>query len=502
MHRSGVFLIVATLAVGCGPSLLNRARVHAPDAVRAHLADAQPLDTSAFVEVPPAFAWNRVVEAVRREAPIAEARFPERQITTHWVYETPQVATGVATQRRVRHHVGLAGTDARSFRADVMTEAQTRRRETCSEPSGWASAATAGPEQRVVEGTRSAIRDAGQVTPQQLLFPGSVEEVMAVARDVLAERGWSQQTVVEPSQHEPIETTPASAPRQEPHPRWRETDHPVEPDFSVAVRSAVAVRPYSYPSGVRLGVQASLEWRAHQGPVGTDWVAWPSEPAVEDFVGRVVARLPPERIVLPDEVPLEPRDPERPLIDLPSPPDPLSGSYQLAIPMVLAPERDRNGHRWDEAAGLLGDVVAWIPTAVRVGALVAAPPASIIALARAAWSATRRDGIDDRIAAVIGQFVGQHAAPDLSLLLMLPSLGQVVLQGPANSHVAGWTDPLNLALSGPGQIAWRLVDRDPFNNVEEVASGQIDLGSVANACERVCQHVGSAQICFELRRVR
>lgn len=501
MQRSGVFLIVATLAVGCGPSLLNRARVHAPDAVRTHLSDAQPLDTSRFVEVPPNFAWNRVIEAVRREAPIAEARFPERQVTTHWVYETPQVATGAATQRRIRHHVELVGTDTRSFRADVVTEAQTRRRETCSEPSDWLPVST-GAEQRVVEGTRSALQRASQVAPSQLFFPGSVEDVMAVAQDVLAERGWSEQ-VAEPSpQHERIEAARATIPRREPG--WRETDYPAAPDFSVAVRSAVAVRPNTFasrPGGVQLDVQARLEWRALHGLVGTDWVAWPSESVVDDFVGRVVARLPPARIVLPDEVPLEPRDLERPLISLPSPPDPLSGNYQLAIPIVLAPERDPGGRHWDEVAAILGDIVAWIPTAARVAALVMAPPASVIALAQATWSATRRDGIDDRIAASIGQFVGQHASPDLSLLLTLPSLGDVVLQGPANSHVAGWIDPLNLTLSGPGQIAWRLVDRDPFNNVEEVASGRVDLGSVANACERVCQHVGSAQVCFELRRV-
>jgi hypothetical protein len=481
-------IAVMVIATGCGPSLMERARVVAPNAVAAHLDGSRAgFDSAEYVDTPPAVAWNRMVDAVRSQAPIESSSYSNRALTTHWLYEQPRVNDGTATQRRVRYRVRLLGHDTLSFRAQVETETEARHRETCTEPSPWSRGTTDAAEPLSAR-VRDTLSQTARVPHSALRFSGPPEQVEQALREALAERGYA--------------FAPSSADDE-----WRETEHPGE-NVTVAVRSSVRARVYAADDApesrpaAHVELTARVEWRGQHQTELTEWVSWPSDALIADVLARLADRARPERITLRDEPPLEVRDPERVAMDLPPPPDPLRGRYQLSIPMLVAPPRDPGGREWDEVAAVLGDLVPWIPTAARLISLAMSPPTTVLSLALAAWETTQRDGISDRIARVVGGLIGRAAAPDLSLALDLPGIGLTTLQAENNSHLAGWREPITLDLRGHGRIAWLAVDRDPFDRVEDVARGSVSLTELANACRRVCQHVAGAQACFELRRVR
>lgn len=498
-HRSCLAtaaLFICITASACGSSVVGRARAAAPAAIAAHLADAREFDASQLVDVPVSTAWNATVDAVQREVPIADASFADRRLSTHWTYEEPAVRDGVATQRRVRHHLQLTGDDARSFRTRGRSEAEARQRETCSEPTEWRATAPtdATAVTRVADEALDQLRE---VPLSELRFPGSPEDVLPIASDVMLRR-----VGLAPSP-DGIGFPLRSA--------WRESQHAGQ-DVALTVRSAVTVRARPADGGlpqsdgisapaVHLDVEGSLQWHGEHGEEGTAWVQEPADPIVRDFVGRLAERLPPLRVARREATPVEPRDPEPRVAELPRPPDPLSGRYQLSVPLVTAPLHDPNGLDWDATARVLQTLIEWAPAAIRVARVLAGDPTSLLELAVQLYQATRREGLDDRLAAEFGRLVGQAAAPDLSLQLALPG-GTQTLPGRDNSHVTGWTQPLDIVLRGAAHIEWVLVDRDIGDQAEEVARGTISVERLANACERVCESVRGAQVCFELRRVR
>ncbi len=485
-------IAVAAGLVGCGGSILDRARAGAPTAITQHLADGRAFEASRLVDVPASAAWNATVETVRRDAPVAEANFAARRLSTHWVYDPPSEQGGVARQRRTRYHVQLSGADAQSFNAGTRAESELRQRETCGDPTSWSSTGSADTS-NIDTRTAAAIAALSDVQLSELQFPGTPDEVLPVVRDLLLAR-WGL----------------APAPNGLSFPLragWRETQTPAG-NLTLQVRSSVRVnarpslaRAQSQPS-VHLDVDAVLEWHGALGEEGTAWIPGDSAPVARDFFGLLAERLPPLRIAVQAPAPIEPRDPEPSAPDLPAPVDPVVGQYALYVTAIQLPLRAPDGLDWD-VGGMLAPVIRYAPAAIRVLRVMMGDVSSVLELLTQAVGAWVNGGIEDHIARAIADRIGQTVAPDIQLVLTLPSGEQVSLDGADNSHVAGWTEPIQiLEMNGNAALRFEVWERDPVEP-DLAARGSFSAADLANACRPVCQPIaGGGQICAELRRVR
>ena len=506
MLRLSVALVLIASTPGCGSAVLGRARDLSSRAVEEHLADGRGIDTSDLVDVPPGLAWNSTVDAVRGVAPVASASFDQRRIETQWVYGAVGVRDGVATQPRARSSVQLVGSDARSYQARVTTEGETRTRETCTEPSDW-TPARASADERIEHGTREALEHLQTVGLAELRFPGSPDAVLPIVSDVVLRR-WGL----------------APAPNGLAFPLaggWRDTtatrdgvDVTVRSSVQVSVRSALAPSNEQPMGGATPGLGAAppaqfvhfdvhgiLQWHGEQGDEGTAWLGEDGERVVADFFARLAERLPPARVSHADVTPMEPSAADPPAPDLPAPPDPLRGSYGLYIRAVQLPLHSPDGLDWD-VGGMIGTLIRYAPAVIRVLRLAYGDFSSALEFVVAAARAAGDRGIEDRIAGMIADRLGQTSAPDIQMALTLPNQETVGLDGPDNSHVAAWTDPIPLGLNGEALLPWAIWDRDPFEP-DLVGRGTFSLQELANACEPVCQALpGGGRVCAELRRVR
>lgn len=498
-------VILVACASGCGPSLMRRATTLAPQVVQTHEADAARPDTGGLVEVPATAAWNATVEGVRAAAAVDAASFEERTIATHWRYDTPQVAGGVAVQRRVRSQVHLNGADARTFSLHVSSEQQTRSRGTCAEATPWVTGPAA-PDPAVAARAEESLARTRSVEFSELLFAEAPEQMLAVVQEIVAER-WGLASTGAPSE---------SVVRSE----WRQTQAQGA-RVDMAVRSSVEVelRPVvledagggsrgapgsgseSVPHGTQLFVRARLQWQGTLEEDETGWVDENSFPEVQDFYGRLLRRATPLRVSRPEVVPLEPRDPPALEVDLPAPPDPLRGSYALFIRAVQLPLHSPDGLDWDVGM-LAGAIIRRIPMIARIAQIALAGPTSVLGFLLDAVTAAQNRGVLDQVAGVLANMVGRRAAPDIEVDLTLPTRETLGLLGQDNSHLAGWSDPIVIQLYGDVSIPWVIWDRD-IRNHDLVGRGSFGAAELVNACAPVCRAIlGGGQICAELRRQR
>jgi hypothetical protein len=458
------------------------ARSAAPQALAAHLQGSRPFSVTAFVEVPPSAAWNAVYSAVAARAPIAAASFANRRIDTDWMTETPTVEPGRTSQRRTRHHIQLNGSTARDFSATVTTEIQERTRGQCEEAGAW-TAASASPDPSFQAATAEAIRGLGNLATSELTFPGTTDEVLSdVGSIVLSRWGYAATDRVG-------------------FPLAGGTRLTIFDDSNAGIRlevgSSVAVAAAPRTDGVGLLVEGRLRWRGESGDDGTRWFDEDAASIVADFFARIADRRRPVTVQIAEVTPLEATSPSAAETELPRPAAVLAGNYNLfATSIAVGPPPGSSD--WDPAMGVAGVIASWVPAAYRVYVAAAVPVTGALERAQQLVGAAQDRNVADQIFAAIGERIGSMAAPDISFLLTAPGNIPLSLTGPDDSPVAAWAEPIPVTLNGPNTIPWGLWDRDAIES-DQIATGSFSIEELANACQPVCQVVGPARVCLELR---
>ncbi|MCU0691278.1 MAG: hypothetical protein MUF54_07750 [Polyangiaceae bacterium] len=392
MVRVVVVLAVVYSVGGCA-TLASRHKDEAPKVLQEYQAELLPLRTAQFVEAAPPFAWNLVIERLRRVIPVESADFESRVIQTHWHYGQPRERQGLAAQKRERFRVALRGNDAASYGVQVQAVAEIRQRTTCSPPGPWIEAAA---EARPVgEALDTVLKSIGEVPLERLEFPGTPGELLPVLSEVMTKR-YGLAPMPEGLKF-PVRGS------------WRERAFD-RPELRVEVRSTVLVAAQASDTATRLLVDAKLQHRGVNKEGATLWVDADPEAVRRDFFARLVQVIRPNTLVRPTVEPVAVSDPEPPEVELPRPADPLQGTYGLFVRAVIAPRKKPNGLDWDPGE-MTQTIIKNLRGIATVAALVPEPHVKAVALAVKKVPQERYEQL--------AELVGQFTAPDIQVRLAI-----------------------------------------------------------------------------------